>query len=62
MNALTLLSGSADYCDDGLWLRRKMQKLRWMGLEREADRLAHQIAELMCEHPIVIPDIDGQTD
>lgn len=62
MNALTLVTGTADYCDDGLRLRHKVQKLRWMGFEREADELVHKIAELTCRHPIMIPDIDGTTD
>lgn len=62
MNALTLEASSFDYCDDGLRLRHKVQKLRWMGLEWEADRLVHQIAELTCQHPVVIPDIDVATD
>ena len=30
----------ASYCDDGLKLRHKLQKLRWMGLDREADEIA----------------------
>jgi hypothetical protein len=62
MNALTPTIGPADYCDDGRRLRHKLQKLRWMGLEREADRLVNQIAELACQHPIVIPDFDVPTD
>lgn len=62
MNAVTWTIGTGYYCDDGLRLRHKVQKLRWMGLEREADQLAHQIAELSCQRPIVIPDVDVPTD
>ncbi|MDE2167284.1 MAG: hypothetical protein KGJ66_13225 [Alphaproteobacteria bacterium] len=62
MNALIPLTGSTGYCEDGLKLRHKVQKLRWMGLEREADRLVQQIAELTCQHPIAIPGIEDPTD
>lgn len=62
MNAFTPTTRPADYCDDGLRLRHRVQKLRWMRLELEADRLVHQLAELTCGRPVVIPEIDHPTD
>lgn len=62
MNAITPTSGPRDYCDDGLRLRHKVQKLRWMGLEREADLLARDINELACQQPVAVPGIDVATD
>lgn len=62
MNAITPSSGPGGFCDDGLRLRHKVQKLRWMGLEREADQLAHDISELMCQQPVAVPGIEVATD
>lgn len=62
MNAIASKAGPSDYCDDGLRLRHKAQKLRWMGLEREADQLTCQIRELGCQEPIVVPKAHVATD
>ncbi|HKS86947.1 MAG TPA: hypothetical protein VJR71_15825 [Pseudolabrys sp.] len=62
MNAITPTSRPGDYCDDGLRLRHKLQKLRWMGFEREADQLAHDISELTCQQPVAVPGIGDATD
>lgn len=62
MNAITPNSGPGGYCDDGLRLRHKVQKLRWMGLEREADLLAQDISERACQQPVAVPGIDVATD
>ena len=62
MNAITMMSDPGLYCGESLQLRHKVQKLRWMGLEREADQLAAHIDALSCDRPIVVPDIDCATD
>lgn len=49
-------------CEDGLRLRLRLVKLRWMGLDREADRLATQISELDCELPHPLPPPVFPTD
>jgi hypothetical protein len=33
-------------CEAGLRLRRRLLKLRWMGLESEADQIANEILRL----------------
>ncbi len=38
-------------CNEGLQLRQHLVKLRWLGLESEADRLAGEIAKLDCSLP-----------
>ncbi len=38
-------------CSEGLQLRQHVLKLRWLGLDSEADRLAGEIAKLDCKLP-----------
>lgn len=38
-------------CEDGLRLRQRLSKLRWMRLDAEADQLAAEIAKLDCDMP-----------
>lgn len=49
-------------CEDGLRLRQRVLKLRWMGLEAEADRLADKIQHLDCELPRPLPRRVPSTD
>lgn len=49
-------------CEDGLKLRERLAKLRWMGLEAEADRLADEILHLDCERPRSLPRRVPATD
>ncbi|GEM_PF-3187684 len=62
MDGATASRGSTRYCDDGLRLRYKVQKLRWMRLEREADQLARIVGRLRCGLPQAIPAIKHSTD
>ncbi len=43
--------GDQGECSEGLQLRQHLLKLRWLGLDREADRLAGEIAKLACRLP-----------
>jgi hypothetical protein len=52
----------AGYCEDGLRLRHKLLKLRWMGLEREADEVADAIGDLQCRLPKVVATNIAATD
>lgn len=52
----------ASYCDDGLKLRHKLQKLRWMGLDREADEIARAIGSPRCGLPKAIAPNIAVTD
>lgn len=49
-------------CREGLQLRRHVLKLRWLGLESEADRLAGEIAKLACRLPRRLPPRVVPTD
>lgn len=62
MNAMTDANGLARYCEDGLRLRHKVQKLRWMGLEGEADQLVREIGGLGCHLPQAIAMGESATD
>jgi hypothetical protein len=58
-NRITELDG---HCRNGLQLRRKVQKLRWMRLDREADQVVREIEELDCGLPKAIAPIMPSTD
>lgn len=62
MTAGSAANSPIRYCDDGLRLRYKVQKLRWMGLEREADQLAHIVSRLRCGLPHAVPSVERSTD
>lgn len=51
-----------DRCEEGLRLRQRMLKLRWLRLDVEADQLANEILTRECELPKSlsrrIPDTD----
>jgi hypothetical protein len=49
-------------CEDGLRLRQRVAKLRWMGLDAEADRLADEILHLDCELARTLPRRVPATD
>lgn len=49
-------------CSEGLTLRRKLEKLRWLGLESEADQVALKIARLACRLPAAVPSAALSTD
>ena len=49
-------------CEDGLRLRQRVVKLRWMRLDAEADRLAEKILNLDCELPRSLPRRVPATD
>ena len=49
-------------CEDGLRLRQRVLKLRWMRLDAEADRLAEKILNLDCELPRSLPRRAPATD
>lgn len=49
-------------CEDGLRLRQRVLKLRWMRLDAEADRLAEKILNLDCELPRSLPRRVPATD
>jgi hypothetical protein len=49
-------------CEDGLRLRQRLHKLRWMRLDAEADQLAAEIAKLDCELPRWLPPRIPATD
>jgi hypothetical protein len=58
---LRMIEGS-ERCEDGLKLRQRLVKLRWMGLDAEADRLADEILHLDCERPRSLPRRIPATD
>lgn len=62
MTRITIGGDPAHVCDKSLNLRHKVQKLRWMGLEREADQVVGQIGEITCDLPIAVAGIDLETD
>ena len=49
-------------CEDGLKLRERLLKLRWMRLDGEADKLANEILSLDCELPRTLPRRFSVTD
>jgi hypothetical protein len=49
-------------CEDGLKLRERLVKLRWMRLDGEADRLANEILNLDCALPRTLPRRVPDTD
>lgn len=54
MDRTSTATSTADHlaqCEDGLRLRRHLNKLRWMRLDDEAERLARKIARLDCTLP-----------
>jgi len=49
--------------EDDFWRRRRIQKLRWLGLNHEADRLAAEappgpVSMLMAPLPVEYPETD----
>lgn len=62
MEALAIIVDPAQYCDEALKLRHKVRKLRWMGLDREAEQLAREIAERERSGPTVIAPLAMDTD
>jgi hypothetical protein len=58
----TLAIGAAIECGDGMHLRQRMIKLRWMGFEAEADAIADEIARRRCEPPPRLPFAAPSTD
>ncbi len=62
MDAFTESAGPANYCDEGLQLRHKVQKLRWMGFEHEGDALTHKIETLCCGLPQALVPPHYSTD
>lgn len=48
--------------DVELSLRRRILKLRWMRLEREADRAAAELASLGSSEPPTLPRVPAATD
>jgi hypothetical protein len=48
--------------DEELSLRRRILKLRWMRLEREADRAAAELASLGSGEPPTLPRVPAATD
>lgn len=62
MHGLIEKKRRASYCEDGLKLRQKLQKLRWMGLDSEADEMALAIGSLHCGLPKAIAANIPQTD
>ena len=57
-----IVDPAATYCNETLKLRHKMQKLHWMGLDREADQLALDIEALERYGPTVIAPLVPDTD
>ncbi|HZS83852.1 MAG TPA: hypothetical protein VFA50_13335 [Stellaceae bacterium] len=49
--AMTPIAERSVRCEEGLRLRQRLNKLRWMRLDTEADRLAAEIARLECDLP-----------
>lgn len=62
MTFFTEIVEPAGYCGKGLELRHKVQKLRWMGFEREADELAQRIEGLDCALPRAVVPPPSSTD
>jgi hypothetical protein len=48
--------------ETGLRLRRRVVKLRWMGLDGEADRAATEVSKIECVLPPAIPSVPAETD
>ena len=46
---------AAELCDRGFALRTRLVKLRWMGLDGEADRVAEALGALECARPATLP-------
>jgi hypothetical protein len=49
-------------CTEGLHLRQRLLKLRWLRLDSEANRLAAEISKLDCELPRRLPPRAFPTD
>lgn len=62
MDALTTITDPTTYCDQGLKLRHKVQKLRWMGLDREADEIAAEIEIIEGDLPKALATFPSFTD
>jgi hypothetical protein len=62
MHGLIESEAHESYCEDGLRLRRKLLKLRWMGLDREADEVADAIGNLQCGLPKAVAPNIAATD
>ncbi len=62
MDALAIVVDPAKYCDETVKLRHKVQKLHWMGLDREAEQLAHEIEGLERGSPAIIAPLTLETD
>jgi hypothetical protein len=56
------LTGRRDSADDDFLRRRRIQKLRWLGLHHEADRLAAEVPveihALKAPLPVEYPETD----
>ena len=54
--------GQGQWCAEGLELRDRIAKLRWLGFEEEADQAAADLSARDCEMPSVLPTNPRQTD
>lgn len=54
--------GQIRHCKEGLELRDRIAKLRWLGLEEEADQAAADLSARNCEIPSALPVNPPQTD
>ena len=62
MDALARIIDPAKYCDETLKLRHKVQKLHWMGLEREAEQLAREVEGLERGGSTIVAPLTLDTD
>ena len=56
------MRGQVRHCREGLELRDRIAKLRWLGLEEEADQAAADLSARDCEMPSALPANPPQTD
>jgi len=53
---------TAESCDRGFRLRTQIAKLRWLGLDGEADRIAADLGAVECARPASLPLTVARTD